>query len=143
MNNILKKAAAVLMCAVTMVGFCACGKDAKKEDAPITSNWKFDHMLMNNEEILPPKNEQVLIPQFSSDDGTHFRFSITGTDYMEGNLTKIDDKTYSLRYGESDSIFDVTIEGDELIVNISKSEEENTSLVFKVQPEAEASEEGS
>ena len=52
-NLWIKKLFAALMCAVMLTGFAACGKkaDEKKEDVPITSTWKFDHMIKNGEEI--------------------------------------------------------------------------------------------
>ena len=129
MNKFMKKAAAFFLGAAMMTGLCACGKkDAKKEDVPITSTWKFDHLVQNGEEIPLPEKETVMIPQFSTDDGNHFLFSITGTSYFEGDLTALEDGTYELRQGSDESIFSADIEGDELTITISG--ENGSSFVF-------------
>lgn len=131
MNKGIKKLFAALMCAVMLTGFAACGKkaDEKKEDVPITSTWKFDHMIKNGEEISLPPDETVLIPQFSSDDGKHFMFSVTGTSFFEGNLTKLEDGTYEISQSGDEDILKASIEGDELTIVIPAGE--GTTMIFK------------
>ena len=129
MKKSMKKIAAALMCVAMITGFGACNKEEKKTDVPITSAWKFDHFIQNGEEIPLPEDENVLIPQFSTDDGKHFLFSVTGTSYIEGNLTLLEDGTYELRQGNNESVFSADIDGDKLIVSISGGE--GSTLVFK------------
>ena len=128
MSKVFKKVIVVVLSLAVLLGFTACGEMKSKVNenaaqAPITSEWTYDHLVSNGEYVpryifISDKNN----PHFSSDGSTYTINIVPGKEYT-GEVEKIDDCNYSLHSPNSDKAVDVIIAGNSLTVKIDDEHE--------------------
>ena len=128
MSKIFKKVIVVVLSLAVLLGFTACGEMKSKVNenaaqAPITSEWTYDHLVSHGEYVpryifISDKNN----PHFSSD-GSTFTLSVVSEKEYTGDVEKIDDCNYRLHSPNSDKAVDVFIAGNSLTVKIDDEHE--------------------
>ena len=106
-NVVIKKLILLLLIILLSLGMTACLEEKKTADVPITGEWSYYSIegagKSINREIWEDRN---CIPQFHSEDGRTFWFTINGEDIYEGKLVPNKYGTYTM-----------SIQGDELIIS--------------------------
>ncbi len=90
----------------------------KTADVPITGEWSYYSIEGTGESIKRDIwEDRNRIPQFHSEDGRTFWFTINGEDIYEGKLVPNKDGTYTMIYDERKEPLYLSIKGDELIIS--------------------------
>ena len=100
-----------------------------KEDAPITSTWKF-YAIKSEDGVSRASEIDEDPPGFECDGDLNITFYLNGK-FHPGTATLSDDGSYLLNYEDSDNSMTAVVKGDELTVTVGG--DSDIEIIFKAQ----------